>query len=291
MNINIHREIMEMEPSSLIVLYEIILKDESGKKYYFHAGENGYGNDIIWKGNNYYYHPIKTEGFDYQDESLPRPTLTADNTDSFFSLKTRYFKDFIGYEFRRIRTFVKFLSNANFPNNTNPYGTPTEDSFPTEKYIINRKTAENSSMIQWELTSPLEKENAFVPNRKVVYNTCQWKYRDSIGCGYGGGVPCTDAKGNTLAVSSAGSPLEYSPTHTYTRGQYVKISNRQDPNLPSKFFVCLATSSVGINPETNKTVWVEDVCNKTISGCRARFGSNEVNNGLPFGGFPGTYQY
>lgn len=291
MNLNIHKEIMKMEPSTLIVLFEIILKDESGKKYYFHAGENGYANDIIWKGNEYYYHPIKADGFDYADDTLPKPTLTADNTDSFFSLKTRYFQDFIGYEVRRIRTFVRFLHGSNFPNNTNPYGTATEDSFPVEKYVINRKTMENKSSIQWELTSPLEKENAFVPNRKVVYNTCQWKYRDSIGCGYGGGVPKTDAKGNAFPNLTAGSPLEYSATATYQRHQYVKLSNRQDPSLPSKFFVCLQNNTVGVNPESDKTKWTEDVCNKTIGGCRARFGNSEANNGLPFGGFPGTYQH
>ena len=88
---NIHKEIFELEPSVMVTLYEIILINESGKKYYFHAGENGFEKDIIFKGNNYYYLPIKAEGFEYEDGKLPRPTITADNTDSFFSLKTRFF--------------------------------------------------------------------------------------------------------------------------------------------------------------------------------------------------------
>lgn len=291
MDINIHKEIMSLEPSALVVLFEIILKDDGGKKYYFHAGENGYQNDINYKGNNYYFHPIRAEGFDFAEDSLPRPTITADNTDAFFSLKTKYFKDFVGYEIRRIRTFVKFLNASNFPNNVNPYGSPTEDSFPVEKYIINRKTSENSKMIQWELGSPLEKEHALIPNRKIVFNVCQWGYRSGIGCGYAGGAPVADSKNNKLTVTGPGSPLEYSATATYNAGQYVKISNKNNPSLPAKYFVCLANGTVGANPESDKTKWVEDACSKDVSGCRLRFGGKEASNGLPFGGFPGTWKH
>jgi lambda family phage minor tail protein L len=271
MDINIHKEIMSLEPSALVVLFEIILKDDGGKKYYFHAGENGYQNDINYKGNNYYFHPIRAEGFDFAEDSLPRPTITADNTDAFFSLKTKYFKDFVGYEIRRI--------------------SPTEDSFPVEKYIINRKTSENSKMIQWELGSPLEKEHALIPNRKIVFNVCQWGYRSSIGCGYAGGAPVADSKNNKLTVTGPGSPLEYSATATYNAGQYVKISNKNNPSLPAKYFVCLANGTVGANPESDKTKWVEDACSKDVSGCRLRFGGKEASNGLPFGGFPGTWKH
>ena len=126
---SIHNEIMELEPSTVVILYELVLKGHAAS-YYFHSGENGYTNEIVFQGNNYYYIPIKTDGFDFTDSKLPRPTLTVDNTDSFFSLKTRFFKDFIGFTFKRTRTFVKFLADVNFPSNVNPFGTPTEVSFP-----------------------------------------------------------------------------------------------------------------------------------------------------------------
>lgn len=287
---NIHKEIFELEPSVMVTLYEIILINESGKKYYFHAGENGFEKDIIFKGNNYYYLPIKAEGFEYEDGKLPRPTITADNTDSFFSLKTRFFKDFIGYPVHRIRTFVKFLHGDNFPNSVNPFGSPTEESFPIEKYTINSKTAENQNVIQFELTSPLEKESAFIPNRKVVYNVCQWQYRNCIGCGYTG-APVADAKGNPLVVSGPASPLEFSESKTYNSGEYVTVSNVLDPSAPKKYYVCLANGTNGIRPETDKTKWTEDACSKNIQGCRARFGNSENAYGLPFGGFPGSWEY
>jgi len=287
----IHKEIFDVEPSTMIILYELVLKNESMKSYRFHAGENGYENAIIFNAKDYHYIPIKADGFDYANSKLPRPTLTADNTESFFSLKSRFFKDFIGYELIRTRTFVKFLDAANFPNGVNPYGAPTAVSYPPEKYIINRKSLENKQVIQFELVSPLEYENAKIPNRKVVYNACQWQYRHHIGCGYKG-LPVTDSKGNPLSIIGTKTPPdEWKDGDTYNQGNYVQISpDVKSANAPVRVYVCL-TNGTSSNPQSDKANWVADACSKNISGCRARFGDTEVINGLPFGGFPGTWQY
>ena len=285
----IHAELSKVEPSTMVILYELVLKGY-GESYYFHAGENGYENTIIFKGNEYYYLPIKADGFDFGDQRLPRPTITADNTDSFFSLKTEFFKDFIGYSFIRTRTFVKFLHGDNFANSVNPHGTPTEVSYPPEKYIVNRKTSETENHIQFELVSAMEKEQAFIPNRKVVYNACQWQYRHSIGCGYTG-LPVTDSRGNTLTFSGSTPPAEWSSTTTYNSGNYVKISPIGDSIDPDKVFVCIKDNALGVSPILDKEHWVMDACPKNIKGCRARFGDSEPQYGLPFGGFPGTWEH
>jgi lambda family phage minor tail protein L len=291
---NIIEEIMQLEPSTLVTLYEINLdKKIPGGRYYFHAGENGYGNTIVFEGNNYYFHPISVEGFDYVEQTLPRPTLTADNSDSFFSLKTRFFEDFIDYEFVRKRTFVRFLSADNFPNNINPYGAGTEDSFPDETYVINKKITENAKVIQFELTSPLEKEGGEIPSRKVVFNTCQWRYRHPEGCGYNG-VPICDAQNNNFTeILPANTALvnrgTYNDEQTYSIGDYVNIVPDNIANDPAQFFVCLRNNTQDIMPGSDKNVWLEDVCSKSIFGCRLRFGALEPNNGLPFGGFPGSF--
>jgi lambda family phage minor tail protein L len=292
MDLSIHKEIFELEPSVIVTLYEIVLKDSGGAKYYFHAGENGYANTLYYGNGNgdnaYHYIPVKAEGFDYSEDSLPRPTLTLDNTDSFFSLKTRFFKDFIGYEVRRIRTFVRFLHGKNFPNNTNPFGSPTEDSFPIEKYVVNQKTAENSTVVSFELASALEKERAFVPNRKIVYNTCQWQYRHSVGCGYNG-PPCTDGRGNAFS-GTLNDQGTFNISTTYNQGDYVKIESATNPSASPKFYVCLENGTVGKKPDNSKDHWIEDACPKNIHGCRSRFGTTESTKGLPFGGFPGTWE-
>lgn len=288
MDPSIYNEIHKLEPSTLITLYEIILKDH-GSSYYFHAGENGLNTQIEYQGNPYYYVPIKADGFDSTDSSLSRPTLTIDNHDSFFSLKTRFFKDFVGYTFKRTRTFVKFLSDNNFPNGVNPYGTPTEVAFPVEKYIINKKILENQNVIQLELTSPLEKENAFIPARKIVYNTCQWRYRSNIGCGYNG-IPQTDGKGNLINYDGLGI-TGYDPNINYRAGVGVSITAAPESQDVDKIFVCLEDNTLGKHPVFHKDKWALDTCSKNISGCRLRFGNIERTNGLPFGGFPGTWEY
>ena len=289
MELNLLKEIHELEPSTLIVLYELVLKDHAAS-YRFHAGENGLNTEINFKGNNYYYIPIKTEGFENTDSNLSRPTLTIDNTDSFFSLKTRFFKDFIGYTVKRTRTFVKFLHGSNFPNNTNPFGSPTEVSFPVEKYIVNKKTIENSSIIQLELSSPLESEQAFIPNRKLVYNTCQWQYRNSIGCGYTG-LPITDGKGNYLNFNSTQNRGIYSETTTYNSGNFVTVPSSPESSAADRVYVCIQNGTINKKPSNDKTSWILDDCAKNLSGCRCRFGQEEKIHGLPFGGFPGSWNY
>jgi lambda family phage minor tail protein L len=284
----VQRELFEMQPSTLIVLYELLLKDVQDtngtqKRYRFHAGENGFNQSIKYgkaQGKYEYFHmPCKAEGFDFSVDSLPRPTLTFDNTDSFFSLKTRYFKDFIGYEVIRIKTFVKFLHGSNFPNNTNPFGTPSEASFPKEHYVINSKQVENQDVISFELNSKLEREGNIVPARKIVYNTCQWKYRSEQGCGYKGG-PATDKAGKPLSCSNPLSIQDWSKTETYSEGAGVKVGDQ--------YYVCQANNTT-THPEDDKIRWTQDVCPKNIAGCRARFKTFEPIYGLPFGGFPGSW--
>lgn len=287
MDQSIQKEIFELEPSTLITLYEIVLLGH-GESYRFHNGENGLNTKIKFNNKEYYYIPIKASGFDYSDSQLPRPTLTADNTDSFFGLKARYFKDFVGFPVKRTRTFVKFLDGDNFPNNTNPFGVNTGMSFPVENYIVNKKTAETQNIIQFELASPLEKENAFIPSRKVVFNVCQWRYRDSIGCGYNG-PPKSDGNGNPLISNN--TPTPYNSSTTYSIGTAVIVRAKPDTRDIDKVYVCLENGVQGVEPAEDPSKWALDVCPKTLTACYNRFGQNEDTNGLPFGGFPGTWKY
>ena len=288
MSSTIQEEISKLEPSTLITLYELVLQGHDAS-YYFHAGENGLGGELKFKGNDYYYIPIQASGFDSSNASLPRPTISIDNNDSFFSLKTRFFKDFIGFTFKRTRTFLKFLHGDNFANGVNPFGTPSELSFPVERYIINKKIVENQSSIQFELASALEKENAFIPSRKIVFNVCQWRYRSNIGCGYNG-IPLSDGNGNSLNFGgTVGDISEYNAGTTYNVGEAVKITAAPNSQDVDKFFVCLENGTIGKDPFAHKNAWAMDVCPKNIAGCRSRFGENEKTKGLPFGGFPGSW--
>lgn len=280
MNKDIFNEIMELEPSTLITLYEIILKDPETEEeipatYKFHAGENGYGNPIFFGGgtgrDEYFYLPCFAEGFDYEDENLPRPSLKFDNTDGFFSLKTRYFKDFVGFDVRRTKTFVKFLHGKNFPNGVNPFGSPTEAAFPIEKYTINKKNLENSDYIEFELVSRFEKEGGLVPARKIIHNTCGWKYRHTYGCGYNG-PPVTDKGGNTLThnesatlvVSSATARnLKWDKDKTYNQGDVASVYVEESDETIYHLYVC-QSNGIQSNPIKDKKLGSRHVSQKYI---------------------------
>ena len=89
---------------------------------------------------------------------------------------------------------------------------------------------------------------------------------------------------------------------SYVVGDYVYRENKNikvmtsDINAPinyeplKKFFICVKahTSTSVKDPFFNKEYWIADQCSKTVTGCKLRFGNQD---GLPFGGFPGTEEY
>ena len=116
--------------------------------------------EIVWAGNSYQRFPVKAEGFAFQKGMLPRPTLTVSNalgtiTSILLSVnEASVGNDLTGATVTRIRTLAKFLDAVNFPGDINPYGTPDPTAeFPQEIYKIDRKSAENREVVQFELAS------------------------------------------------------------------------------------------------------------------------------------------
>ena len=129
--------------------------------YRFHAGSSLKNNgEIVWASNSYQRFPVKAEGFAFQKGMLPRPTLTVSNalgtiTSILLSVnEASVGNDLTGATVTRIRTLAKFIDAVNFPSNVNPYGTPDATAeFPQEIYKIDRKSAENREVVQFELAS------------------------------------------------------------------------------------------------------------------------------------------
>ena len=302
------KTLFDLDPSSIICLYQIDLKDKGA--YLFHAGENGYKQELVFNSKRYDFFPIKAEGFDtHGDGKLPRPRLILANHQGAISLRLNFFKDFINYKVTRIKTFVKYLDNINFPNNNNPHAEPDpEAAFAEDVYYVNQKTKENDSIVEFELVSLLELENASIPARRVYYNTCPWMYRGSIGCGYkgkpiadskdkrmipSGYYPHSDANGVVIEAGGVGQEVylsgefaskEFAPknelgswadwdyTKTYQKGDVVKLvpmSHDSETN-PTDIYVCLS-ADVKSNPIYNTEDWVRDECSRTLCGCKLRF--------------------
>ena len=151
-------------PSAIIELFTLQLDCSlhgATTIYRFHAGSSLKDNgEIVWAGNSYQRFPVKAEGFAFQKGMLPRPTLTVSNalgtiTSILLSVnEASVGNDLTGATVTRIRTLAKFLDAVNFPGDINPYGTPDSTAeFPQEIYKIDRKSAENREVVQFELAS------------------------------------------------------------------------------------------------------------------------------------------
>lgn len=149
--------------------------------YLFHAGNNMKNSgDIIWQSNTYTRMPCKAEGFKYSGKGkLPRPTISFSNllgtitaiiqlTNSATPLP---FTDLAGAKVTRRRTLARFLDEANFPSNINPYKVGSVDptaEMPQEIYFIDRKVIENRDIVQFELVSTFDLIGISAPKKLVT---------------------------------------------------------------------------------------------------------------------------
>ena len=179
-----NKSITDLLPDTLIELFEVEVGGTVGIKK-FHAGKI-IDKDIILGGATYYCLPIEASGFESKgDGTLPRPKLIVSNPDGLITDLIKQEDDMVGNVFKRIRIFLKFIDEVNFPEEVNPFGNSDPSSrFDDDVYIFNRKISENKYFIEFELVSPLEVENYKLPARIMVANYCAWKYR-GIGCRYG----------------------------------------------------------------------------------------------------------
>jgi lambda family phage minor tail protein L len=114
---------------------------------------------------------------------LPRPTLTFSN--AFGTLSSILLtvnaitrgNDLTGATVKRIRTKARFLDAANFPSNVNPYGTPDPTAEGKQEiYVIDRKSAENRTIVSFELAAVFDMAGVRAPKRQ-----CTRKEFPSIG--------------------------------------------------------------------------------------------------------------
>ena len=172
-------DLQKVNPSAVIELFTLTLDNSlhgATTTYRFHAGTSLKDNgEIIWQGNAYTTFHVQAEGFQYGKGQLPRPTLTFSNalgTLSAILLTVNAIttgNDLTGATVKRIRTQAKFIDAANFPSNVNPYGTPDSTAeFPQEIYIIDRKAAENRTVVSFDLAAVFVMAGVRAPIRQCT---------------------------------------------------------------------------------------------------------------------------
>ena len=147
--------------------------------YLFHGGNNMKDStDIIWQSNSYTRIPVKADGFKYTGKGkLPRPTLSLSNLLGTITAilqltnQTTAFSDLAGAKVTRRRTLARFLDEANFPSNVNPFKVGSVDptaELPREVYFIERKTIENREVVQFEMVGSFDLFGVAAPKKLVT---------------------------------------------------------------------------------------------------------------------------
>jgi lambda family phage minor tail protein L len=291
----INKELFSINPSLMVEFFVISDIANTSDVIRLHGGISEFSKSIFFGGAEYFYIPYNSEGFNVKsDGTLSRPTLGIINASGFFSSYIKNKDDLVGAKVQRIRTFLKFLDAVNFKDyQSNPDAWKTlgvnpdpESRLQDETWIINRKIQESKVSINYELTSPLDLENAYVPNRQILNNYCAWKYR-GINCGYSG-PPVADAN-NGLFGATLSSKGAWQEGQGYAENDFVHIDIKDGNITRQVVYVCISdhTSSNSNKPSINTEYWATDACSKSLTACKMRFKGGKTGN-LPFGGFPAS---
>jgi lambda family phage minor tail protein L len=209
---SVYEELAVLGPNAIIELFELQLDSTlhgASTTYYWHNGVNAaVTGNIVFASNTYVRLPVEATGFDYTSSgSLPRPTLRISNLFSDMTALlllvnvTTPGNDLGGATVRRIRTLKKFLDGeaAADPN----------ARFPTEIWYVDRKSNENRDLVEFELASKFDLAGVMLPQRQIIANVCQWKYRGAE-CGYTGSNywNVNDQAVGTLAADVCGKRVE-----------------------------------------------------------------------------------
>tara|TARA_R100000654_G_scaffold1995_2_gene7233 strand:+ start:322 stop:927 length:606 start_codon:yes stop_codon:yes gene_type:complete len=181
-------EIQKINPSAIIELFKLQLVTSlhgtnqgqpnvnETNVYRFHAGSNLNANgQIVFASKAYLRFPVQASGFKDERGQLARPKLIISNATGLMSSildsvnKITAGNDLTGATLTRIRTMARFLDAANFPNNTNPFGTPDATAeFRRKIYVIDRKSKENREIVEFELAAATDMAGVRAPKRQCT---------------------------------------------------------------------------------------------------------------------------
>lgn len=192
------QETLKSSPSAIMDLYIADLSaiyPDVAPVYFFNGTTTEYTN-VVWQGIEYTAYPITIEGFEWSGQGrMPNPKATLANINGFVTALNMEYNDLVGMKVTRKRTFLKFMDAVNFESGLNEQADPSAE-FPEEIYFVDRKSLENSKIVEYELVSALDVSGVKIPKRLIIQNLCLWKYKGPE-CGYTG-TNYFDSYGNVL---------------------------------------------------------------------------------------------
>lgn len=176
-------DIASLASGARVELFVLDATNIGGDITRFHAGTNALGGPVKWQGEDYQPLPIEATGFEINGRgTLPRPKLRVANIGGAITALLLQFGDLRQAKVLRKRTMVKYLDAANFPGGVNPTADPSQH-LQDDVYVIDRKAAENKTLVEFELAAATDLPGVMLPGRQIVSNHCRWRYKGE-GCGY-----------------------------------------------------------------------------------------------------------
>lgn len=176
------RDISSLQHSAIVELFELDLTALGvtvNPVVRFCNFTNG-SSSVFWRGVEYPPYPIEVTGYEFSGKgTLPRPTAKVSNFQGVITNLVLSNDDLLGAKFTRKRTLARYLDGMPSANSTM--------AFPDDVYFIERKSTENTLIVEFELVSALDLEEFMLPNR-IMTSNCGWIYR-SAQCGYTGTLP------------------------------------------------------------------------------------------------------
>lgn len=170
----INPELQKSEQGSAFVeLYSVDATAFGGSLYYFCNQKNISGGNVVFGGITYQAMPIQVTGWDLSSTGTSaKPTLSISNLSKVLLAAVISQGDLVGAKVTRTRTFAKFLADGATPNATAFIG--------PDKMVIEQKTFHDRSMIQFQLSSVMDRMGMKLPRRQVL------KDANHLGCAFPG---------------------------------------------------------------------------------------------------------
>ncbi len=192
-------EMEKLEQTAMIQLFDVDLRKLGGTIYRFHNGLNENMANVFWQGYEYQGFPCKVDGVKRTSQgSSNRPTLVLSNLTGIITGLFVNYGELVGGIVYVREVYAKFLDAANFVGGVNPDADPNQEYLTM--YEIQKPNSIGRQTASFELSLPVEANNAIIPKNVITCTSCQWQYR-AEGCDYSG-LAYFDRFGNPVGSPS-----------------------------------------------------------------------------------------
>ncbi len=165
----IYEAAQSLTPDALISLFRLDTTTLGGPVFYFCQSAEA-GGPVKFGGQDYQPADVEFKGMETNSAgAIPMPTVTLSNTNGVIQTIVNQYGDLLGCEFRRVRVFARHLDGGAEPDPTAYFG--------PDVFQVERKSEENPLFIEWELSAAIDQEGRVLPGRRVIRDTCRWRYR------------------------------------------------------------------------------------------------------------------